>query len=30
MNNPLICSYNALKISKGLDYNTIKNIQAGG
>ena len=29
MNNPLICSYNVLKISKDLDYNTIKSMAAG-
>ena len=29
MNNPLICSYTPLKISKSLDYNTIKKIVAG-
>lgn len=30
MNNPLICSYNALKISKNLDNCKIKKVVAGG
>lgn len=29
MNNPLICSYNPLKISKNLDHSVIKKVVAG-
>ncbi len=29
MNNPLICSYNAVRISKNLDNSNIKKIVAG-
>lgn len=30
MNNPLICSYTALRISKNLDHCNIKKIATGG